>query len=53
MKREISIELGNGVNLELVYIPGGRFVMGAPTAEEGSGAGLFHFAGSSEAKSAE
>jgi formylglycine-generating enzyme required for sulfatase activity/Leucine-rich repeat (LRR) protein len=33
----ISIELGNDVNLELVYIPGGSFVMGAPEEEEGSG----------------
>jgi formylglycine-generating enzyme required for sulfatase activity/Leucine-rich repeat (LRR) protein len=29
----LSIELGNGVNLDLVYIPGGSFVMGAPTEE--------------------
>ncbi|WP_310426854.1 SUMF1/EgtB/PvdO family nonheme iron enzyme [Chamaesiphon sp. VAR_48_metabat_135_sub] len=32
----LSIELGNGVNLELVYIPGGSFIMGAPIEEERS-----------------
>jgi formylglycine-generating enzyme required for sulfatase activity len=35
----LSIELGNGVNLELVYIPGRSFVMGAPAEETGSSSG--------------
>ncbi|MEM0980406.1 MAG: SUMF1/EgtB/PvdO family nonheme iron enzyme [Cyanobacteria bacterium P01_H01_bin.58] len=31
-----TIDLGNGVNLELVYVPGGNFLMGSPESEEGS-----------------
>jgi formylglycine-generating enzyme required for sulfatase activity len=31
----ITLDLGNGVELELVYIPGGRFWMGSPKTEEG------------------
>lgn len=30
-----TIDLGNGVNLELVYVPGGTFLMGSPEREEG------------------
>lgn len=30
-----SEDLGNGVNLEMVYIPGGTFLMGSPDNEEG------------------
>ncbi|BAY81311.1 hypothetical protein NIES267_07870 [Calothrix parasitica NIES-267] len=29
-------DLGNGINLEMAYIPGGTFIMGAPETEEGS-----------------
>jgi formylglycine-generating enzyme required for sulfatase activity len=29
-------DLGNGVTLEMVYVPGGNFLMGAPKEEEGS-----------------
>ncbi|MGL5940639.1 MAG: SAV_2336 N-terminal domain-related protein [Waterburya sp.] len=28
--------LGNNINLDMVYIPGGKFVMGAPESEKGS-----------------
>ena len=38
-KKQIQIfteELGNGVELELVQIPSGRFIMGAPASEIGS-----------------
>ncbi|NEQ51950.1 MAG: SUMF1/EgtB/PvdO family nonheme iron enzyme [Leptolyngbya sp. SIO3F4] len=31
-----SLDLGDGVTLELVYIPGGTFLMGAPESEQGS-----------------
>ncbi|MEG4290793.1 formylglycine-generating enzyme family protein [Microcoleus sp. C2C3] len=33
--RFFSEELGNGVMLEMVYIPGGTFMMGSPETEEG------------------
>ncbi len=29
-------DLGNGVSLDMVYIPGGSFIMGAPVGERGS-----------------
>ncbi|MDE5118783.1 MAG: SUMF1/EgtB/PvdO family nonheme iron enzyme, partial [Trichodesmium sp. St19_bin1] len=29
-------DLGNGIKLEMVYIPGGTFTMGSPKSEEGS-----------------
>jgi formylglycine-generating enzyme required for sulfatase activity len=29
-------DLGNGVSLDMVYIPGGTFLMGSPESEEGS-----------------
>ena len=31
-------DLGNGIKLEMVYIPGGSFLMGSPDNEEGRGA---------------
>ncbi len=31
----IAIDLGNGITLELVHIPGGMFLMGAPYTQEG------------------
>jgi formylglycine-generating enzyme required for sulfatase activity len=34
--QQIVEELGNGVSLEMVEIPSGRFLMGAPETEEGS-----------------
>ena len=34
--KEIAINLDNGVTLELVHIPGGTFLMGAPDIEEDS-----------------
>ena len=30
-----TIDLGNGVTLDMVYIPGGKFMMGSPTDEKG------------------
>ena len=29
-------DLGNGVSLDMVYVPGGSFIMGAPVGERGS-----------------
>ncbi|MEC4891746.1 MAG: formylglycine-generating enzyme family protein [Oscillatoria sp. PMC 1051.18] len=34
--RYFTLDLGNGVSLEMVYIPGGTFLMGAPKKEKGS-----------------
>ena len=34
-QREIGIDLGGGVTMEMVPIPAGTFIMGSPTSEEG------------------
>jgi formylglycine-generating enzyme required for sulfatase activity len=34
---ELPEDLGNGIQLEMVMIPGGSFMMGSPETEEGSG----------------
>ncbi|MFP4007156.1 MAG: SUMF1/EgtB/PvdO family nonheme iron enzyme [Spirulinaceae cyanobacterium] len=31
-----SLDLGKGISLDMVYIPGGTFIMGAPKSEKGS-----------------
>ncbi|MFH0795706.1 MAG: SUMF1/EgtB/PvdO family nonheme iron enzyme [Candidatus Omnitrophota bacterium] len=36
-KKEISIDLGKGVKMEMVLIPPGEFLMGSPASEEGRG----------------
>jgi formylglycine-generating enzyme required for sulfatase activity/uncharacterized caspase-like protein len=32
----LKFEIGNGINLEMVYIPSGKFTMGSPPEEKGS-----------------
>ncbi|MFB2839790.1 SUMF1/EgtB/PvdO family nonheme iron enzyme [Floridanema evergladense] len=36
ISQSFTEDLGNGVKLDMVYIPGGTFTMGAPVTEEGS-----------------